>query len=94
MRGHRGTPLSHAFSTTWTGLQDILLSETSEMGKDKNHMISLICETIQQKSNKQTNKTNKRSHTCRKQNRGYQKERGVGRGEMGKGVKYTVTEGS
>ena len=31
------------FGTTWMGLEGIMLSKISHMGKDKYHMISLIC---------------------------------------------------
>ena len=31
------------FATTWMELEDIMLSEISQAGKDKYQMISLIC---------------------------------------------------
>ena len=32
------------FATVWMNLENIMLSEISQSEKDKNHMISLICE--------------------------------------------------
>ena len=32
------------FATAWMDLESIMLSEISQSEKDKNHMISLICE--------------------------------------------------
>jgi hypothetical protein len=32
-----------SFATTWMNLEDIMLSEISQVQKDKQHMISLIC---------------------------------------------------
>ena len=31
------------FATVWMDLENIMLSEISQLEKDKNHMISLIC---------------------------------------------------
>ena len=31
------------FATTWMDLENIMLSEISQSGKAKNHMISLLC---------------------------------------------------
>ena len=49
------------FATTWMDLEGIMLSEISQLGKDKYHVMSIICgilETKQakEKRNKQTNK--------------------------------------
>ena len=46
---HNGILLSHkkneikSFAATWMQLETIILSEVSQKGKDKYHMISLIC---------------------------------------------------
>ena len=46
---HSGILLSHKkdetlpFVTTWVDLENVMLSEISQMEKDKNHMILLIC---------------------------------------------------
>ena len=32
-----------SFATVWMDLENIMLSEISQLEKDKNHMISLIC---------------------------------------------------
>ena len=59
---YNGILLSHEkgellpFATTWIDLENIVLSEISQIEKDKNHMISLIC-VIQNKQ--PTNKQNK-----------------------------------
>ena len=42
------------FATVWMDLENIMLSEISQLEKDKNHMISLICG-----SNEQTELTSK-----------------------------------
>ena len=34
-----------AFTSTWMGLEEIMLSEISQAKKDNYHMASLICET-------------------------------------------------
>ena len=45
------------FLTTWMDLENIMFSKISQMGKVKNHMISLICIYIKLKpTNKQANK--------------------------------------
>ena len=31
------------FARTWVGLETVILSEVSQTGKEKHHMISLIC---------------------------------------------------
>ena len=36
------------FSTTWTDLEDIMLSEISQKEKDKYHITSLICGILKQ----------------------------------------------
>ena len=33
------------FAATWTGLEEIMLSEISQAEKDNYHMVSLICGT-------------------------------------------------
>ena len=65
--------------------EGIMLSEISQMEKDKYCMVSLICGIVF-KSSKWTNKTKQRpTHRYREQIGGYQRGKGVGKGKMGKG---------
>ena len=47
------------FVTTWVGLDSVTPSEKSQMEKDKNHLISLVCEI--QNKNRQWNKQRKQT---------------------------------
>ena len=64
------------------GFEGIMLSEISQVEKDKYHMISLICEIYQ---TKQTNKQNNKTHTYSKWIGGYQRGREMRVGKKGKG---------
>ena len=50
------------FATTWVGLEIIMLSETSQTEKAKNHMIHSYVSYLTE-GNKPTNKTNKQKRT-------------------------------
>ena len=40
---HRDVKKMKSFATTWMGLEDIMLSEISQIEKDKYHIFSPIC---------------------------------------------------
>ena len=54
------------FVVTWMDLQSIILNEISQTGKDKYHMISLICEILENDLNELLNKTETDSQTQKK----------------------------
>ena len=68
--------------TTWMDLEGFMLSEVSQMGKDKYCMISLVCRIL--KTNKQT-KHKINEHTEATKNKHVDTENGivVARGERG-----------
>ena len=62
------------YAETWRDLEIIILIEVSQTGKDKYHMISLICGILKMiQMNLFTRQ--KQTHRHRKQNYGYQRER-------------------
>ena len=54
------------FAVPWMDLEIIILSEVSQTGKDKYHMISLICEILENDLNELLNKTETDSQTQKK----------------------------
>ena len=46
------------FEATWMGLEMIIVSEVSQMDKDKYHMISLMCSILKNGSNELIYETN------------------------------------
>ena len=54
------------FAATWMDLEIIILSELSQIEKDKYHMISLICGLLKNDTNELIYKTEIDSHTVNK----------------------------
>jgi len=54
------------FAVPWMNPEIIILSEVSQTGKDKYHMISLICEILENDVNELLNKTKTDSQTQKK----------------------------
>ena len=48
---HRKNKIFLSFATTEVNLKSVLLSEVSQMEKDKYHTISLICESLKKRKN-------------------------------------------
>ena len=68
------------FVTTWTDLEYYAKGSKSD-GKDRNHVISLIWDIKHKPTNKK-----KQTHRERQLNGGYQRRRGVGEDNEGKGA--------
>ena len=71
--------------TTWTELEDIMLSEISQTEKDKHHVISLICGT----KNKQTHRYRQQVGGCQRQGVG---EKWVKGGQKVQTPSYTINK--
>ena len=55
------------FAMAWMGLEGLLLSEVSQTGKDKCHMISVLCEILkikEQMKQKQNHRHRKHTDGC------------------------------
>ena len=61
-----------SFVTTWINLESIMLSEISQIDRDKYHMISLVCGIYKKNQPIKPNRT-KQTHTFREQMNGCQK---------------------